>query len=58
MHPTTDLYDDYGDIATTCAIQFRDFGARTRYSMESALMGDILATVVQMHFRNVGEQLK
>lgn len=31
MRPTTDLYDDYGDIAQTCSIQFRDFGGKSRY---------------------------
>ena len=32
MRPTTDLYDDFGDISQTCSIQFRDFGAKTRFS--------------------------
>lgn len=32
MRPTTDLYDDFEDIATTCSLQFRDFGAKRRFS--------------------------
>jgi regulator of ribonuclease activity A len=32
MRPTTDLYDDFEDIATTCSAQFRDFGARKQFS--------------------------
>lgn len=32
MRPTTDLYDDFEDISTTCSIQFRDFGGRRRFS--------------------------
>ena len=28
---TPDLYDDFGDIVTTCALQFRDFGARRAF---------------------------
>ncbi len=32
MRPTTDLYDDYEDIATTCSAQFRDFGGRKKFS--------------------------
>ncbi len=31
MRPTTDLYDDHGDIAWTCSTQFRDFGGRKRF---------------------------
>lgn len=31
MRPTTDLYDDFEDIASTCALQFRDFGGRQRF---------------------------
>ncbi len=31
MRPTTDLYDDFGDIAATCATQFRDFGGRKQF---------------------------
>lgn len=32
MRPTPDLYDDYEDIATTCALQFRDFGGKIQFS--------------------------
>jgi regulator of ribonuclease activity A len=32
MRPTTDLYDDFEDIATTCSAQFRDFGGRKQFS--------------------------
>jgi regulator of ribonuclease activity A len=32
MRPTTDLYDDFEDIATTCSAQFRDFGVRKHFS--------------------------
>ena len=32
MRPTTDLYDDFEDIATTCSAQFRDFGGRNQFS--------------------------
>jgi len=32
MRPTTDIYDDFEDIATTCSAQFRDFGGRNRFS--------------------------
>ena len=32
MRPTPDLYDDFEGIATTCAVQFRDFGGRTQFS--------------------------
>jgi regulator of ribonuclease activity A len=31
MRPTTDLYDDYEETCGTCALQFRDFGARKRF---------------------------
>ncbi len=31
MRPTTDLYDDHGDVARTCSTQFRDFGGRKRF---------------------------
>ena len=31
MRPTTDLYDDFEDIASTCSLQFRDFGDRQRF---------------------------
>ena len=31
MRPTTDLYDDFEETSQTCAIQFRDFGARKRF---------------------------
>jgi len=31
MRPTTDLYDDFEDIASTCALQFRDFGGKQRF---------------------------
>lgn len=31
MRPTTDLYDDFEDIASTCALQFRDFGGIQRF---------------------------
>lgn len=32
MRSTPDLYDDFEDIATTCSLQFRDFGARRHFS--------------------------
>jgi len=32
MRPTTDLYDDFEDTATTCSTQFRDFGKRREFS--------------------------
>lgn len=32
MRATPDLYDDFEDIATTCSIQFRDFGGRNQFS--------------------------
>ncbi|MCP5092059.1 MAG: RraA family protein [Gammaproteobacteria bacterium] len=32
MRPTTDLYDDFEDTATTCSTQFRDFGKRRQFS--------------------------
>ena len=32
MRPTTDLYDDNVDTASTCSTQFRDFGARRSFS--------------------------
>ena len=32
MRSTPDLYDDFEDIATTCAVQFRDFGGRKQFS--------------------------
>lgn len=32
MRPTTDLYDDFEDIASTCSAQFRDFGGRKQFS--------------------------
>lgn len=32
MRATTDLYDDFEETSQTCAIQFRDFGARKRFS--------------------------
>lgn len=32
MRATPDLYDDFEDIATTCSVQFRDFGARKQFS--------------------------
>ena len=32
MRPTTDIYDDFEDIATTCSAQFRDFGGKRRFS--------------------------
>lgn len=31
MRPTTDLYDDFEETSRTCAIQFRDYGARKRF---------------------------
>ena len=31
MRPTTELYDDFEDTSQTCAVQFRDFGARKRF---------------------------
>lgn len=32
MRSTPDLYDDFEDTATTCSVQFRDFGARKQFS--------------------------
>ena len=32
MRPTPDLYDDFEDIATTCSLQFRDFGGKRQFS--------------------------
>jgi len=32
MRSTPDLYDDFEDTATTCSVQFRDFGARIQFS--------------------------
>ncbi|MDH3491839.1 MAG: ribonuclease E activity regulator RraA [Gammaproteobacteria bacterium] len=32
MRSTPDLYDDFEDIATTCSMQFRDFGGRKQFS--------------------------
>lgn len=32
MRSTPDLYDDFEDIATTCSIQFRDFGGKKQFS--------------------------
>ena len=32
MRSTPDLYDDYEDIATTCSLQFRDFGGKKQFS--------------------------
>ena len=32
MRPTTDLYDDHADKASTCSAQFRDFGALRSFS--------------------------
>lgn len=32
MRSTPDLYDDFEDIATTCSVQFRDFGGKTQFS--------------------------
>ncbi|MGI9233865.1 MAG: ribonuclease E activity regulator RraA [Woeseiaceae bacterium] len=32
MRPTPDLYDDFEDIATTCSVQFRDFGGKRQFS--------------------------
>ena len=32
MRPTTDLYDDFEDIVSTCALQFYDFGGKQRFS--------------------------
>ena len=32
MRRTTDLYDDHGETSQTCSIQFRDFGAKSRFS--------------------------
>ena len=32
MRPTTDLYDDHEGTCETCSLQFRDFGARRRFS--------------------------
>lgn len=32
MRSTPDLYDDFEDIATTCSVQFRDFGRVTQFS--------------------------
>lgn len=31
MKPTTDLYDEFESDVRTCAVQFRDFGAKIRY---------------------------
>lgn len=31
MKPTADLWDELGDIATSCWTQFRQFGARTAF---------------------------
>ena len=31
MRATTDLYDDFEDSCETCAVQFRDFGGRSRF---------------------------
>ena len=31
MRATTDLYDDFEDSCETCAIQFRDYGGRSRF---------------------------
>ncbi len=31
MRPTTDLYDDFEDIVTTCSVQFRDFGGKQQF---------------------------
>jgi regulator of ribonuclease activity A len=31
MRATTDLYDDFEDTVQTCSLQFRDFGAVTRF---------------------------
>ncbi len=32
MRTTPDLYDDFEDIATTCSVQFRDFGGKRQFS--------------------------
>lgn len=32
MRSTPDLYDDFEDIATTCSVQFRDFGGKKQFS--------------------------
>ena len=32
MRSTPDLYDDFEDTATTCSVQFRDFGGRNQFS--------------------------
>jgi regulator of ribonuclease activity A len=32
MRATPDLYDDFEDVATTCSVQFRDFGGKTQFS--------------------------
>jgi regulator of ribonuclease activity A len=32
MRTTPDLYDDFEDIATTCSVQFRDFGRKKQFS--------------------------
>ncbi len=32
MRTTPDLYDDFEDIATTCSVQFRDFGGKKQFS--------------------------
>jgi len=32
MRSTPDLYDDFEDIATTCSVQFRDFGEKKQFS--------------------------
>ena len=31
MRATTDLYDDFEETCETCAIQFRDYGGRSRF---------------------------
>ena len=31
MRPTTDLYDDFEETSRTCALQFRDFGAKKQF---------------------------
>ncbi len=32
MRSTPDIYDDFEDIATTCSVQFRDFGGKKQFS--------------------------
>jgi regulator of ribonuclease activity A len=32
MRATPDIYDDFEDIATSCSVQFRDFGGKTQFS--------------------------